>query len=120
MPNVFKNAIAATLSDALKTLQRDEICTVICTLSIGGLTAFDLIAKAKERNIRANMPFIVVTVSQTLVHEEVLTKACTLSGASYLNLSQYDFGEDLQHALMNLIFSNLAQRAYFGSRWCNT
>jgi CheY-like chemotaxis protein len=97
-----RTIVASGINNALGLLQCNEIRTVFCTLSVFRGTAFDLLSTAKARNL-VSMPFVILTTSQTPSQDELLKKACTASGAAYMNLGRYDSQQELQCDLKSMM-----------------
>lgn len=93
---------ATDLNDALAILQNTKIDTAFCTLSVSGGTAFDLLSRARERDL-CTAPFIIITIVQTPNQDQLIGKACTASGAIYMNLSGYDSDEEMRCEVKKLI-----------------
>lgn len=89
---------AGTLDNALNILQKEKISAVICTLGLYDDTAFDLFKRAQRQNL-VTMPFIIITVSQSFCQDDILTRACEGSGASYMNLGRFDSTREVQDEL---------------------
>jgi DNA-binding response OmpR family regulator len=92
------SVVARDSFDALQILQSRDIDAVLCTLGLYDATAFDLLLSAKAQDL-VNMPFIVVTVSQTPVHDKILSIGCESTGAVYFNLGNYDSVEEMRQEL---------------------
>jgi hypothetical protein len=94
----YSAVVARDCSDALRILQDSKIDAVLCTLGLYEATAFDLLADAKAANL-ASMPFIVVTVSQTPIHDKLIGLGCEATGAIYFNMGNYDSTEEMREEL---------------------
>jgi DNA-binding response OmpR family regulator len=94
----IESVVARDSFDALQILQSRDIDAVLCTLGLYDATAFDLLLSAKAQDL-VNMPFIVVTVSQTPVHDKILSIGCESTGAVYFNLGNYDSVEEMRQEL---------------------
>lgn len=94
--------VARDSVDALRILKDNKIQAVVCTLSLYGATAFDLLLAAKARDL-VTMPFIILTVSQTAAQDELIGLGCKASGAVYFNLGNYDSTEEMRGELRKQI-----------------
>lgn len=92
------SVVARDSDDALRILSQDNISAVLCTVGLYNGTAFDLLQAAKAQKL-VTMPFIVETVSQTPIQDQILNIGCESTGAIYFNMGNYDSTEEMRQEL---------------------